>query len=720
MKTMKIGTRLAVGLAALSAITATFGAFAYLNTANVDQVNNHLKSVTLPAAYLSEDLRSSVQRQYTLLQQFLNSTERSRLNALDASLMSERSRNADLLAKFQTLPLNDNLRRLGDSLKSARDAYASSSEAALNLARTGLAESRETALGLEAQPIRERYAKYLRCADALVTASRSATVEPEPGSDAFSAATPGDMLAYLGLAVVLSCAISVLLFFNIARPLARGLKAFSQFANGNLTRRAEVKSDDELGQMLTGLNWQLENQCNAVKMAIRMADGDFTTPINAMQDEDMLGQAIVRLRRSVAASFELTERMLAGDLTSRFRPIPPEDKLAHSLFRIRERLNHSTEIAKKVSGFDFSGDTALVEAGDVLSEALVRMRENLKACGQMAARLSNGDLVLEGLVPVGRDGMGRSLMRLRENLLASAQVMQRVSAGDLSVEAKPLSENDVLGNALARMLENLRRVMGAALSSAASVACAGSEVLLSAEQLAHGSCEHAATSAETATAIGVAASSLQMNIETSLQMEKLAAEVARDGEVGAEAISSAIGVIREVAEKMHEMDEIARKTDMLTLAAAIEAARAGEHGLGFGVVAGELRKLGERNAAIAAEIMRIGGRTLKAGDAVAELLANLMSGVSRTGELMRQAASFGAEQTAGLMQADKVVQQLDSVLHENVVTTQQMTALAEELMSKAKALQSGISFFNLAEEPEPKTALSVTAVADIFQNAARA
>jgi len=624
-----------------------------------------------------------------------------------------------LLAKFQTLPLNDNMRRLVDSFKSARDAYSSSSEVALNLARTGLEESRETALVMEAHAIRERYGRYLRCADALVTASRSATVEAEPGSDAFRAATPGDTLAYLGFAIVLSVAISVFLFFNIAKPLANGLNAFGQFSNGDLTRRAQVKSDDELGQMLAGLNWQLENQCNAVKMATRLADGDFTTPVNQVAEEDMLGQALVRLRRSVQASFELTDRILAGDLTSRFRPIPPEDKLAHSLFRIRERLKNSTDVAKQISGGNYSSDIALVEPGDVLNESLVRMRENLRASGQMASRLASGDLVLEGLPPFGCDAMGRSLLRLRENLFASAQAMERVSDGDLSVEAKPLSENDALGNALARMLESLRRVMGAALCSAASVASAGSEVLSGAEQVSHRSSEHAAASAETASAIGVAASSLQMNIETSLQMEKLAAAVARDGELGAEAVSGAISVIREVAERMHEMDEIARKTDMLTLAAAIEAARAGEHGLGFGVVAGELRKLGERNAAIAAEITRIGGGAAKAADSVGELLGNLVSGVSKTGELMRQAASFGAEQTTNLTQADRVAQQLDSALHEQVAATQKMSAMAEQLMIRAKALQSGISFFNVAEGVMPETAVAI-GEAEIFQNAARA
>ena len=76
-----------------------------------------------------------------------------------------------------------------------------------------------------------------------------------------------------------------------------------------------------------------------------------------------------------------------------------------------------------------------------------------------------------------------------------------------------------------------------------------------------------------------------------------------------EKISSYVDKFNEMAERMkdinklsNDISELARTTNIVALNATIEAARAGEKGLGFGVIAGEVKRLADRSSEFAEKV----------------------------------------------------------------------------------------------------------------------
>ncbi|MCP4717108.1 MAG: hypothetical protein GY868_18430, partial [Deltaproteobacteria bacterium] len=180
--------------------------------------------------------------------------------------------------------------------------------------------------------------------------------------------------------------------------------------------------------------------------------------------------------------------------------------------------------------------------------------------------------------------------------------------------------------------------------------------------------------------------------------EKIALKSSDDAKESGRSVEETVQAMKEIAEKISIIEEIARQTDLLALNAAIEAARAGEHGKGFAVVASEVRKLAERSQSAAGDISKLSVTSVDVAEKAGKMLDELVPDIQKTSELVQEISAACNEQNSGAEQINKAIQQLDQVIQQNASASEEMSSMSEELSSQAEQLQDTVAFFNIGSD----------------------
>jgi methyl-accepting chemotaxis protein len=275
-----------------------------------------------------------------------------------------------------------------------------------------------------------------------------------------------------------------------------------------------------------------------------------------------------------------------------------------------------------------------------------------------------------------------------------------VSKGDLTADVpavykKRSDEIGSLAKALDTMILSLRSLVSSVMGSSSNVSTGSQEMSSTAQQMSQGATEQAASAEEVSSSIEEMTSTIKQNADNAQATESIARKAALDAELGAQAVTKAVGAMKEIAGKINIIEEIARQTNLLALNAAIEAARAGEAGKGFAVVASEVRKLAERSQSAAGEILSLSkDSTVVAEEAGSRILA-VVPDIRKTADLIAEISAASREQGVGADQIARAVTQLDTVIQQNASASEEMASMAEELSSQAEQLADAIAYFKL-------------------------
>jgi len=278
-----------------------------------------------------------------------------------------------------------------------------------------------------------------------------------------------------------------------------------------------------------------------------------------------------------------------------------------------------------------------------------------------------------------------------------------LSSGDLTVNISPGSKDEIgrLYSAMLEMVHKLREVVVNVKSASDHMAAGSAELSSGARLVSEGASAHAESIERAASSMEQMTNLITHNAGNAAQIEAIAGRSANDANASWRSVTRTVDAMKEIADKISIVEEIARQTNLLALNAAIEAARAGEHGKGFSVVAAEVRKLAERSRAASEEITELSRSSVDVADETGRMLGKLIPDIQKTAVLVQEISAAYREQTAGTGQISAAIQQLNQMIRRNADIALEMAATSEELSSQAVQVQETIAFFKVDDDGTP-------------------
>jgi methyl-accepting chemotaxis protein len=297
------------------------------------------------------------------------------------------------------------------------------------------------------------------------------------------------------------------------------------------------------------------------------------------------------------------------------------------------------------------------------------------------------------------------------------QIAKQVARGDLRVKQMNMKGKNEIGQLAAsidEMVAHLKELITDVHKSAGQVALSANELMIGSEHTSKAS--EAAASAvqdihegfqkqlhsihETSRAMEDMTSGIQQIASGSEDAAGASSSAYEKAKNGRTVISNAVATIEHLASAVHDSSSrisllgektneitnvidlisgIASQTNLLSLNAAIEAARAGEHGRGFGVVAGEVKKLAEQSRVSAYKVSEI---VKEIQQETMELVTQITSSVKQAEQGLEAAHQAGKAFEGIANEVEIVSQQIVSVS----ATVEQLSAGSQQILATSHSL----------------------------------
>lgn len=295
--------------------------------------------------------------------------------------------------------------------------------------------------------------------------------------------------------------------------------------------------------------------------------------------------------------------------------------------------------------------------------------------------------------------------------------MNKISLKQIHFEI-PDKRKDEIGkvfNSINQINSNFKEIIINISDASSTVLNSGNQLSSTAQTIAYSSAQQAAATEEISASMEQMVANINQTANNARVTLKTTDIVSRDIEEVKKSFDQTLDSMKQIAEKINIVSDIAEKTDLLAINAAIEASRAGEYGKGFTVVASEIRSLAEESRKAAFFVEDLSNRSRNVTEETWKILDKAIPNIKKTVLLINEITTANLEQNSGAGEINNSVQQLVNTTNENSASAEQMSARVQELSEQAKELNTSITKFNINEDNQKDTVVELLKQTDIFK-----